>query len=134
MPELQPVQNENLAVKVYRTGKRIIVRRGKSFVPVVAIDIALCYSVNKVTFVQTFRGGKYVSDNSLSDLMLMLDHVNFFRLNRSIIVNIDAILEFRSVEFSKIRVELIPLNNALTSVTVSQFTSPSFRKWIGEKQ
>jgi DNA-binding LytR/AlgR family response regulator len=130
MSDLQSVRSETAAARVYAIKKRIIVRRGKSFIPVLAKDIALCYTFGKVTFVQLFNGSKYLCDNHLNDLMLVLDRSVFFRVNRSTILNIEVIREYRAIAYSKISIDILPLNQAFNNVVVSQFTAPAFRKWI----
>ena len=130
MSDLQPVRSETAAARVYSIKKRIIVRRGKSFIPVLTKDIALCYTLNKVTFVQLFNGSKYLCDNHLNDLVLVLDRSVFFRVNRSTILNIEVIREYRAIAYSKISIDILPLNQAFNNVVVSQFTAPAFRKWI----
>src|SRR5688500_4068120 len=119
MSDLQPVRSEAAAARVYSIKKRIIVRRGKSFIPVLTRDIALCYTLNKVTFVQLFNGSKYLCDNRLNDLVLVLDRSVFFRVNRSTILNIEVIREYRAIAYSKISIDILPLNQAFNNVVVS---------------
>ena len=109
---------------------RIIVRKGKSYVPVLISEVAVCYTSDKVTFVQLFSGSKYFTDYTLSDLSQLLDPSAFFRVNRRTIINIGAIREYRCISFSKIIIELIPLKQPVQQVVVSQFTAPLFKKWM----
>jgi DNA-binding LytR/AlgR family response regulator len=109
---------------------RIVVRKGKSFVPLLVNEIAMCYTSDKITFIQLFNGNKYFADYNLSDLMQVFDPLLFFRVNRRTIINIDAIKEYRCISFSKIVVDLIPLNRSSQQLIVSQVTAPLFKKWI----
>ena len=59
-----------------------------------------------------------------------LDNKMFFRANRKYIINANYISSFKTIESSKILVELtVPLNEPLI---VSQENAPVFKKWISE--
>ena len=60
----------------------------------------------------------------------MLDDKIFFRANRKYIVNANYITKFKSVDKSKISVDLLlPINE---EIIVSQENAASFKKWISE--
>jgi DNA-binding LytR/AlgR family response regulator len=109
---------------------RIVVRKGRSFVPVLIDDIALCYASYKISFIIRFNGEKYHTDYNLSELMERLDSEVFFRANRKTIINIEAVKEYRCGAHGKIVIDLLPFKDALPEVVVSQFTAPLFKEWI----
>ena len=77
--------------------------------------------------------GIYETDQALIDRFVnryKLDKKLFFRLNRQIIANINAIREFKSIEFSKIELSLVKNNYIKDTVIVRQFTAPEFKSWI----
>jgi DNA-binding LytR/AlgR family response regulator len=113
-----------------QTKERILVRKGTSNTSLPVTDIAFFYSEMKITFAVDFRDNKYYSDYKLSDLEQMLDKKLFFRANRQVLVNINAIREFRSIEFSKIELHLKQNSYIREAVIISQFTAPDFKKWI----
>jgi two-component system response regulator LytT len=109
---------------------RIIAKRGKVFVPVQVKDIAICYSHNKISFVQLFGGTKFIVTNNLTELNGMLSPSEFFRTNRSTIVNINAIKEYKCTATGRISVELVPEKLRYSTVNVSQVSARSFKHWI----
>jgi DNA-binding LytR/AlgR family response regulator len=74
---------------------------------------------------------KYLCEtNSLSDIEVMLDSKTFFRVNRKYIVNAEFITKFKSIEKSKISVEIsLPV---MEELIVSQENASVFKKWISE--
>jgi len=46
------------------------------------------------------------------------------------ILNINAVQEFKSIEFSKIEVNLFKNNYVKEPIIVSQITAPEFKNWI----
>jgi DNA-binding LytR/AlgR family response regulator len=84
----------------------------------------------KISFAVDFRDTKYYMDAKLSDLERVLDKKIFFRANRQLIVNINAIKEFKSIEFSKIELHIRPTAWIKDAIIISQFTAPDFKNWI----
>jgi DNA-binding LytR/AlgR family response regulator len=112
-----------------RRRSRIIVQRGLEQVALNLADIVLFYSENKVVFVLDRRGGKYIYDGPLQQLESELDPLQFFRANRQYLINIDYILSFRTVEKSKLKVQMEGPDKT-PPIIVSQETAPRFRRWI----
>lgn len=110
--------------------ERILVRKGTSRVSIPISSIAFFYAETKLTFAVDFEGARHLLDYNLSQLEQMLDRKLFFRVSRQIIVNINAIKEFKSIEFSKMELYLIRNNYIKESIIISQFTAPDFKKWI----
>jgi len=144
---LKPVQKEQLEkainkyndiINYYQQTKnqsgfikeRILVRKGFSKISIPIKNIAFIYSEAKLLFVVDFSGERYVMDSTLSDVETQLDRKLFFRISRQIIVNINAVQEFKSIEFSKIEVNLVRNNFIREPVIVSQITAPEFKSWV----
>ena len=83
-----------------------------------------------LTFAVDFEGNRFLLDYNLSQVEQQLDQKVFFRVSRQIIANINAIREFKSIEFSKIELYLVKNNYIKDSIIISQFTAPDFKKWI----
>jgi DNA-binding LytR/AlgR family response regulator len=60
----------------------------------------------------------------------MLDNKIFFRANRKYIVNANYITKFRSIDKSKISIELFLSVNE--EIIVSQENAAAFKKWMSE--
>lgn len=145
---LKPVQKEQLAkainkyndiISYYRQAgsslnnnlkERIVVRKGFSKLSIPIKNIAFFYSEMKLTFVVDFSGDRYFFDSTLSEIEAQLDRKLFFRVSRQMILNINAVQEFKSVEFSKIEVMLVKNNYVKEPIIVSQITAPEFKLWI----
>ncbi|HZH64583.1 MAG TPA: LytTR family DNA-binding domain-containing protein [Flavisolibacter sp.] len=110
--------------------ERIVVKKGVSRLSVPINSIAFFYAEMKLTFAVDFEGSRYLLDYNLSQVEQQLDKKVFFRVSRQIIANINAIKEFKSVEFSKIELYLAKNNYIKDSIIISQFTAPDFKKWI----
>jgi len=110
--------------------ERIIVRKGFSKLSIPIKNIAFFYSEMKLMFVVDFSGDRYFLDSTLSDIESQLDRKLFFRVSRQMILNINAVQEFKSIEFSKIEVSLFKNNYVKEPIVVSQITAPEFKTWI----
>ena len=115
---------------VQYTKERILVRKGTANTSIPVNDIAFFFSEMKISFAVDFRDAKYYMDAKLSDLERVLDKRTFFRANRQLIVNINAIREFKSIEFSKIELHIKPTAWIKDAIIISQFTAPDFKNWI----
>jgi DNA-binding LytR/AlgR family response regulator len=110
--------------------ERIVVKKGAARLSVPITSIAFFYAEMKLTFAVDFEGSRYLLDYNLSQVEQQLDKKAFFRVSRQIIANINAIKEFKSIEFSKIELYLTKNNYIKDSIIISQFTAPDFKKWI----
>jgi DNA-binding LytR/AlgR family response regulator len=110
--------------------ERIVVKKGVSRLSIPISSIAFFYAEMKLTFAVDFEGSRYLLDYNLSQVEQQLDKKVFFRVSRQIIANINAIKEFKSIEFSKIELYLNKNNYIKESIIISQFTAPDFKKWI----
>lgn len=110
--------------------ERIVVKKGASRLSVPINSIAFFYAEMKLTFAVDFEGSRYLLDYNLSQIEGLVDKKTFFRVSRQIIANINAIKEFKSIEFSKIELFLVKNNYIKEAIIISQFTAPDFKKWI----
>lgn len=117
-------------VETQYTKERILVRKGTANTSIPVNDVAFFFSEMKISFAVDFRDAKYYMDAKLSDLERILDKKTFFRANRQLIVNINAIREFKSIEFSKIELHIKPTAWIREAIIISQFTAPDFKNWI----
>lgn len=116
-----------------RKRSRLVVKKGLENIALRVEEIVLFYTENKLVYVITQNGKKYLSDKNLGELELELDETVFFRVNRQYLVNINYIRGFKSYEKVKLQVDLsIPELNERCVIIVSQETAPAFRKWIYE--
>lgn len=119
------IQNNEKAYK-----KRFLVQIGDKIHKIETKDISCFYAEDKAVFIQTFEGRNRSIDYSLDNLENMLNPDEFFRINRSIIVNINAISEMFAYSRSRVKLNLLPKKAKITEAIVSVQKSSEFKKWI----
>jgi two-component system LytT family response regulator len=108
---------------------RMVVKKGTEFLSIRMEDVAYFFTEHKLVFLVDKDNKKYLCEtNSLSDVEEMLDNKTFFRVNRKYIVSADYITKFKSIDKSKISVEItLPV---FEEIIVSQENASVFKKWI----
>lgn len=107
---------------------RFLIKFGSKLKSVKTDDIAYIHSKNKLSYFYTFEGDKIASEYKLQELESMLDPKIFFRANRQIIVNLDAIKEMSRIEASRIKINLVPSFD--NEVVVSTERTKLFKSWL----
>ena len=110
--------------------RRIILRKGNSFIPMAVDHIALFYSEMRITYAIDFNGNKYRSDFTISGLTAILNPSQFFGISRRMIVQINAIKAYSRIPFGKLSIRLICANWIEEEIVISQVTAPGFKRWI----
>jgi two-component system, LytTR family, response regulator LytT len=128
--EVLQFYSQNPAQQKPEKKERIVVKKGTSRLSIPMQSVAFFYAEMKLCFAVDFEGNRYMLDYNLGQLEAMLEKKIFFRLNRQVIANINAIKEFKSVEFSKIELLLVKNNYIQEPIVISQFTAPEFKQWI----
>ncbi|MES2005625.1 MAG: LytTR family DNA-binding domain-containing protein [Bacteroidota bacterium] len=107
---------------------RIVVKKGIEFQSIPLEEVACFFTEQKISFLITRDGKKYLVDKNLKELEEELDGKTFYRANRKFIVNINYIKSYKSYDKIKILIELIiPISE---EIIVSQESAIDFRKWI----
>ena len=116
------------AVKTFKS--RFLVKIGERIQTVDVQDIAFFFSEDKVTFLQTGSGKKYIVDYTLDDLDDMLSPELFFRLNRKYISSISAIKDVFTYSNSRLKIHL--QNCADNDILISRERMGAFKTWLGQ--
>lgn len=90
--------------KTYKT--RFLVRFGEKIQSVAVEDVAFFFSEERVTFLQTSAGKKFVLDSTLEQVEAQVDPQVFFRLNRKYLAKLDAVDEVYTFSNSRLKVRL----------------------------
>ena len=114
--------------KKYR--KRFLVSKGTAYYKLPVEDIAYFFSENRITTAVTFNRQNHVVDFSLEALEEQLDPDTFFRVNRQLIVNIQAIEKIENYFGGKLKVRLNP--PFAGEVVVSRLKAMDFKEWVGQ--
>ncbi len=108
--------------------KRVIVSFGGKMRAIDTKDIALFYSAEKVTYLLTFSGTRYVVDDSLDQTESSLNPREFFRVNRRYLVQFSAIQEVLQYSSRKLKLELAVDHQEVVTVPTEKITK--FKRWF----
>ncbi|TGV01182.1 LytR/AlgR family response regulator transcription factor [Flavivirga rizhaonensis] len=84
-------KNKSLKTEDRKIDKeRFLVKLGKKYIPLKTEDIAYFYK-DDIVFAKSFNGNSYPINSSLNTIESLIDTNTFFRVNRKMIININAI-------------------------------------------
>ena len=107
---------------------RFLVKTGSQLSYIEAKDIAYFYSDEGLVYALTNVGKRYILDYTLEQLYDLLDPKEFFRINRKIIVKIDAIHRIHTYFNSRLKLELLPRTDL--DAIVSRERVGDFKSWL----
>ncbi len=108
--------------------ERFVVKFNDMIVPIKRDEIAYIYSEDKINYLVTFVGKKYVIDSSLDIVIGELDPEQFFRISRSAIVSLHAIKSIIKQPGGRLRIISQPKSSF--EMTVSRSRVADFLLWI----
>ena len=98
----------------------------------ILIILVYFYTEDKVNFLCTKDGRRYVIDYNLDSLDATLDPKTFFRINRQYIIGIHAISEMFAYSKSRVLIKLNP--PAKHETIVSTERSAAFKLWLADEK
>lgn len=113
-------------VKEYKS--RVLVKIGEQFKFIKTDEIAYFFADNNDVWLVSFTKKEYIIEHSLNQLDELLNPKNFFRINRSYIVNIEAIEKIHKFFNSRLKIELNPQRKE--NILVSRLKVSEFLNWI----
>ena len=108
---------------------RFMIKVGEHIRSVKADDIHLFFADGRVVYILTSAGRQYIIDHKMEDLQEVLDPESFFRLNRTYIVNINAVNDV--IIYSNSRLKVILEQKFESDLIVSRERVGAFKKWFG---
>ena len=114
--------------KKYR--KRFLIAKGSGYVKLEVADVAYFYNENRITTAITFQKQTHGVDFTLESLEEQLDSEMFFRANRQLIVNIQAVDRIENHFGGKLKLRLNPPLEG--DLMVSRLKAMAFRQWLGQ--
>ncbi len=108
--------------------KRFLVKMGQQLIYLNTSDIRYFFSDEGLVYAKTTRGKKHLVDFTLDQLEQVLDPVYFYRINRKIILHVEAIHKIHSYFNSRLKLELLPVTDL--EVIVSRDRVSNFKKWL----
>lgn len=123
------MQNQMHSGNSNEAGKRRIVTYQKDKVVTVKTDdLAYAYLKNGLSYIRTFSDDNYPVNGSLDELMKQLDSYGFYRVNRQLIVNINAIKTIYI--YGKNQLKLIAYPKFDEDILISKNKVAAFKKWL----
>ncbi|MBC6365433.1 LytTR family DNA-binding domain-containing protein [Algoriphagus sp. AK58] len=107
---------------------RFLVRFGEKIQSVSIEEVAFFFSEERVTFLQTDSGKKYVLDSTLEQVEAQVDPAIFFRLNRKYLARIGAVEEVFTFSNSRLKVKL--KNSQDNDILISREKVSDFKAWL----
>jgi len=110
--------------------KRFLIQYGQKIKKVETKDIAYFYAMEKNVFIVTFDKNTYPADQSLDKLQEIMDPDKYFRINRKLLINCDAIKNMVPYSRSRIKIDLDPPAPKEIDALVSVERSHDFKVWM----
>ena len=107
---------------------RFLVRSRDKLVSIKTQEIAYFYLENGMVYLVTTQENKFLFDKPLDQIEVQLNPEYFFRLNRQVLANIEAITSSYAYDKGKLMVELQPKTPSPT--IVSRERSSEFKRWL----
>lgn len=108
---------------------RFLVKSGQHFTFVQVADIAFLRSSDGLTQAYCRNGKKYFIDHTLEELERLLDPRAFFRVSRSMTLQINAIQKIHPYLNGRLKLDIEPV--APEDVVVSRERVGEFKAWLG---
>ncbi len=111
--------------------KRLLVKLGHRYKTIDLKEVAYAFTEDRNVMVMTRDGKETPVDQTLEQLEEIFNPSQFFRINRKIIVNIDAIDHMYAWSRSRLRLELEPARELEAVVATDR--AADFKKWLEGK-
>jgi DNA-binding LytR/AlgR family response regulator len=137
--DLHPKQPVDLSAKMVRMmqemnlvkyKERLLIKRGQQLSYLKTENTAYCFADGKLCYAVDFNGVKYLLENNLSQLEEQLQPDHFYRINRHLLVNIEAVKKVHTWLGGRLKVEIAPATTAET--VVSRERVNGFKEWLGK--
>ncbi|MCB9081264.1 MAG: response regulator transcription factor [Lewinellaceae bacterium] len=108
--------------------ERFLVRTGQTLMYLNANTIRFFFTDSGLTFARTEDNRKCHIEQSLEQLEQVLHPRHFFRINRQVIIHLEAIQKIHAYFNGRLKLELMP--NPDFEVILSRERVPDFRRWL----
>lgn len=108
--------------------QKFMVRLNDKILPIPVNDIAYFLSEDKVTWMFTSDGSKYVMDQSLDVLSTQLSPPRFFRISRGCIIASSAVQSIIKLQGGRLKINAVPRSGP--EILVSRSRSEDFLQWL----
>lgn len=122
------VQHVFSSLKTKEHKNRFMVKLGEHIRSITADQISLFYADGRDVYLVTTQNRKFIIDYTLESLEEILDPQIFFRLNRTFILNINAIKDV--LVYSNSRLKITLLQEFEKEIIVSREKVSEFKEWF----
>ncbi len=109
--------------------ERFLVKVGQQMTHIDVAQIAYLFSENSLTFLKTFSAQKHLLDYTLDQIEEMVSPKLFFRINRKVIVHINAIERVAPYFNNRLALKSNPRSDI--DLIVSRDRVKDFKRWLG---
>lgn len=109
--------------------ERLLIKRGQQLSYLKTENTAYCFADGKLCYAVDFNATKYLLENNLSQLEEQLQPASFFRINRHLLVNIEAVKKVHTWLGGRLKLEIVPSTTAETIVSRERVND--FKEWLG---
>src|SRR5687768_3230150 len=113
-----------------RYKERLLIKRGQQLSYLKTESTAYCYADGKLCYAVDFTNNKYMLESNLSQLEEQLQPNKFYRINRHLLVNIEAVCKVHTWLGGRLKLELLPSTSSDT--VVSRERVNGFKEWLGQ--
>ena len=110
--------------------ERLLIRRGQQLHYLKTSAMAHCYADGKLCYATDFNGTNHLLDNNLHQLEESVNPRQFYRVNRQLLVNIEAIRKVHTWLGGRLKLEVAPPTQADTIVSRERVNG--FKDWLGQ--
>jgi len=107
---------------------RFVAKFGDQIKHIDVSEVAYFHAVDNEVFLVTFENNRYIIDYSLEQINGSISPEDFYRVNRSFIVHINAIKKISKYFNSRLHLELTPQTEE--TVLISRVKVPEFMNWM----
>ncbi len=113
-----------------RYRERLLIKRGQQLSYLKINSTAYCYADGKLCYAMDFNGSRFLLENNLAQLEEQLNPDHFFRINRNIMVNIEAVKKVHTWLGGRLKLEILPATTMETIVSRERVNG--FKEWLGQ--
>ncbi len=110
--------------------ERLLVKRGQQLSFIKTEATAYCYADGKLCYAVDFNNNKHLLEINLTQLEEQLNPGKFYRINRHLLVNIEAIKKVNTWLGGRLKLEISPATS--TETVVSRERVNGFKEWLGQ--
>lgn len=109
---------------------RFLVKQADRLMTIAAADVAFVRADDKVVFLHTRGGDKYIIDDTLDELEKQLDPKTFFRISRTYIAPLDSIVKINNHFNGRLKITLAGSGD--NDIFVSRARAGAFKEWLNK--